>query len=95
MVFLAHVAGATLGKQADVGRETEGTRAKLGSRSLGKIQTSTAFVSRESPCALRRSEDFRNKKIECTGSTRKQPAWHVYKILLAYPASEFLPSGIL
>jgi hypothetical protein len=27
-----------------VGRETEGTYANIGSRSLGKIQTSTAFV---------------------------------------------------
>jgi hypothetical protein len=60
-----------------------------------KIQTSIAFILRESPCTLRRSEDFRSKIIECTGSTRKQPAWHVYKILLAYPSSEFLPSGVL
>ena len=52
MAFLAHLAGATMGKQAEVGRQTEGTRAKLGSRSLGKIQTSTAFVSRESPCTF-------------------------------------------
>jgi len=95
VVFLAHVAGATMGKQADVGRETEGTQAKLGSRSLGKIQTSTAFVSRESPCTMRRSEHFRNKRIQCTGSIRKQPAWHVYKILSADPASKFLPSGTL
>jgi len=95
VVCLAHVAGATMGKQADMGRETEGTQAKFGSRSLGKIQTSTAFVSRESPCTLRRSEHFRNKRIQYTGSIRKQPAWHVYKILLADPASKFLPSGAL
>jgi len=74
VAFLAHMAGAAMGKQADVGRETAGTRAKLGSRSLGKIQTSTAFVSRESPCTMKRSEYFRNKRIHYTGSIRKQPA---------------------
>lgn len=30
-----------------MGRESRGTQAKLGSRSLGKIQTSTAFVRRD------------------------------------------------
>ena len=39
VVFLANVAGATLGKQADcVVCETDGTQAKLGSRSLLKYR---------------------------------------------------------
>jgi hypothetical protein len=34
-------------------------------------------------------------KIQYTWSIRKQPIWHVYKILLADPASKFLPPGTL
>jgi hypothetical protein len=68
---------------------------KFGSRSSGKIQTSTTFVRRESPYTLERSEDFRDKRFQCTGSARKRPVWHVYKILSAGPASKLLPSGTL
>ena len=58
----ANVAGATLGNWQTVDRENEGTPAKLGSWSPGKIQASIAFVWRESPCTLGRSEDFRDWK---------------------------------
>jgi hypothetical protein len=77
-----------------MGLETQGTQVKLGSNSLGKIQTSTAFIWRESPCTLGRSEDFRDWKTPVY-MKRKRPIWHVYKILLGDPASKFLPSGTL
>ena len=83
-------------KRQTMGLETQGTQVKLGRKSLGKIQTSTAFIWRESPCTLGRSEGFKIlKKIHCTWSIRKRPTWHVYKILLADPTSKFLPSGTL
>jgi hypothetical protein len=95
IIFPTNVAGATLGNRQTEGRKTPGTQQKLGSKSSGRIQTSTTFVRRESPCTLERSEDFRDKRIQCTGNARKRPMWHVYKILSAGPASKLLPSGTL
>jgi hypothetical protein len=39
------------------------------------------------------AEILRLERIQFTGSIRKQPAWPVYKILLAYPGLKVLPSG--
>ena len=36
---------------------------------------------------------LRLERIQFTGSIRKRPAWPVCKILMAYPALKFLPSG--
>jgi hypothetical protein len=35
------------GKRQTLSRDSQGTQAKMGSRSLGKIQSSTAFVRRD------------------------------------------------
>jgi hypothetical protein len=35
------------------------------------------------------------EKLQYIWSIRKRPTWHVYKILLADPASKFLPSGTI
>jgi len=83
------------GNKQTVSRETPGIQEKFGSRPSGKIQTSATFFRREIPYTLERSEDFRDKRIQCTGSARKRPMWHVYKILSAGPASKLLPSGTL
>ncbi len=49
---LAMVAGATPGNGQTVGCEIQTAKVKLGSRSLGKIQTNTAFVLRKSLCTV-------------------------------------------
>jgi hypothetical protein len=36
---------------------------------------------------------LRLERIQFTGGIRKRPAWPVWKVLLAYPALKFLPSG--
>ena len=80
------------GNWQTVGRETEGTPAKLGSLSLGKIQTSTT----QNPLVL-----WEEAKIL---ETEKNPVYRKYKeatcvACLQYPISrasvEIFPSGTL